>query len=77
MPPLDLDAQVLLSDIRARVLRREPISPSEYRDLITDLRRGYAAAARNSSAARSRKPAGTAAKSSSPAFDLDTVFPGN
>jgi hypothetical protein len=40
MPDLDLDAQVLLSDIRARVLRREPISPHEYRDLITDLRRG-------------------------------------
>jgi hypothetical protein len=76
MPDLDLDAQVRLSDIRARVLRRELISPHEYRDLITDLRRGYAAAARNSSAARSRKPAGTSAKSQ-PAFDLDTVFPGN
>lgn len=77
MPDLDLDAQVRLSDIRARVLRREAISPHEYRDLITDLRRGYAAAARNSSAARSRKPAGTSAAKSSPAFDLDTVFPGN
>jgi hypothetical protein len=76
MPDLDLDAQVRLNDIRARVLRREPISPHEYRDLITDLRRGYAAAARNSSAARSRKPAGSSAKSQ-PAFDLDTVFPGN
>jgi hypothetical protein len=75
MPDLDLDAQVLLSDIRARVLRREPISPHEYRDLITDLRRGYAAAARNSSAARTRKPSGAA--KSEPAFDLDTVFPGN
>jgi hypothetical protein len=74
MPDLDLDAQVLLSDIKARVLRREPISPSEYRNLITDLRRGYAAAARNSTASRSRKPA---AAKSSPAFDLDTVFPGN
>lgn len=75
MPDLDLDAQVRLNDIRARVLRREAISPHEYRDLISDLRRGYAAAARNSSAVRTRKPKGEAA--TQPAFDLDTVFPSN
>lgn len=76
MPDLDLDAQVRLADIRARVLRREAISPNEYRDLISDLRRGYAAAARNSSAARTRKPKGSTSLAE-PSFNLDTVFPGN
>jgi hypothetical protein len=66
----DLDAQVRLADIRSRVTRGEFVRPEEYRDLITNIRRGYAAAAKSSSAARKRP-----AKAAAPDFTLDTVFP--
>ena len=57
---VDFEAQVHLADLRARVLRREPITALEYRDLLLDLRRGRDMATANAPAR--------------PRLDLDALF---
>lgn len=73
-----LDAQLALSDLRLRVLNREPISADEFRQVMRALRADRDSAARASAAARkiAQKSIGSAKQRSSLNLNLDTLFPG-
>lgn len=73
---IDFEAQVHLSDLRARVLRGERPTATEYRDLLLDLRRGrdMAAAATRAQAAKLAKAKREDAKASKPKLDLAQLF---
>lgn len=52
MSDLSLDSQLLLTDVRLRVLNRQPVTPDEYRKLLSSLRGDRENAARASAAAK-------------------------
>lgn len=56
-----LTTQVRLADLRLRVLNNQPVSPTEYRDILMDLRRHRVGAAAASSKARRAATKTTAA----------------
>jgi len=66
-----LTTQARLADLRIRVLSNQPVSPTEYRDLLLDLRRHRQGAA--AASAKARRTA-TKAMSTGPALDLDAMF---
>ena len=68
----DADTHAALADLRIRVLNNEPVSATEYRDLLMDLRRNRVGAAAASSRARATAKRTLAA----PTLDINTLFGG-
>lgn len=70
-----LTTQARLADLRIRVLNNQPIEPSEYRDLLMDLRRHRVTAAAASSKAR-RTATKTMSGGGKPTIDINDMFGG-
>jgi hypothetical protein len=73
----EIDTQIALNDYRQRVLRREPITPTEYRALIVQLQRNSVSRAAAMAVGRRKTKAGGEAKAPGKPIDLMELFGGS
>jgi hypothetical protein len=71
---LSLDSQLLLNDVRLRVLNRQPVTPDEYRKLLSSLRGDRENAARASAAAK-RTAKRVMGATATPSISVTDLFP--